>query len=142
MLKKLEDVKFADSVELDEPTLLDGADEDPEHPTGQDASSGEVILQKNDRSLAELARWEQTGRLIVDPEWQRGYVWDRKRASRLIESFLKDVPVPVIYLAQREDTKYDIVDGLQRLMSVFKYFKNSYDLYGLQLLENLNWEKI
>jgi hypothetical protein len=141
MSKKLEDVEFAVLLETDTHNLLEGADEDPEHPTEQNAPSGEVILNKNDRSLAELSRWEQTGRLIVDPEWQRGYVWDRKRASRLIESFLKDVPVPVIYLAQREDGKYDIIDGLQRLMSVFKYFKNSYDLYGLQLLEDLNGKK-
>ena len=72
--------------------------------------------------------------MIVDPEWQRGYVWDKKRASKLIESFLKDVPVPVIYLSVREDGKYEIIDGLQRLTSVFKYFKNSYELSKLELL--------
>jgi 5-methylcytosine-specific restriction endonuclease McrA len=141
MAAKMEDIKFAPAFATDEPKLLDGAEEDPEESTGESAPSGEVILNKNDRSLAELARWEESGRLIVDPEWQRGYVWDRKRASRLIESFLKDVPVPVIYLAQREDGKYDIIDGLQRLTSVFKYFRNGYDLYGLQLFENLNGKK-
>ena len=66
---------------------------------------------------------------------------DKKRASKLIESFLKDVPVPVIYLSVREDGKYEIIDGLQRLTSVFKYFKNSYELSKLELLPQLTGKK-
>lgn len=143
MTKKLEDIEFASEIEEDAPQLLEGAEEAPQDLTDdlQDAPSWEVILNKNDRSLAELARWEETGRLIVDPEWQRGYVWDKKRASKLIESFLKDVPVPVIYLSVREDGKYEIIDGLQRLTSVFKYFKNSYELSTLELLPQLTGKK-
>ena len=70
-------------------------------------------LAKNDRSLAEFNRWFTKGRLIVDPEWQRKYVWDRKRASRLIESFLIELPVPVIYLSLNDEGKYEVIDGLQ-----------------------------
>ena len=143
MAKKLEDIDFALEIEDEHPKLLEGVDEDPQelNDEPQEAPSWEVILNKNDRSLAELARWEETGRLIVDPEWQRGYVWDKKRASKLIESFLKDVPVPVIYLSVREDGKYEIIDGLQRLTSVFKYFKNSYELSKLELLPQLTGKK-
>lgn len=65
-------------------------------------------LNKNDRSLAELSRWHQLGRIVIDPEWQRKYVWDNKRASRLIESFLIDLPIPVIYLAINESGKYEV----------------------------------
>lgn len=143
MVKKLEDVEFAPEIEEEHPKLLEGVEEDPQelNDEPQEPPSWEVILNKNDRSLAELARWEETGRLIVDPEWQRGYVWDKKRASKLIESFLKDVPVPVIYLSVREDGKYEIIDGLQRLTSVFKYFKNSYELSKLELLPQLTGKK-
>lgn len=143
MIKKLEDVEFAAKFEADEPELLDGVEEDSQEllDIESEAPSWEVVLSKNDRSLGELARWEAKGYLIVNPEWQRGYVWDKKRASKLIESFLKDVPVPVIYLSQREDGKYEIIDGLQRLMSVFKYFKNSYELSSLELLPLLSGKK-
>src|SRR5262252_7420155 len=65
-----------------------------------------LTLQKNDRSLSEFFRWKSRGRLLVDPEWQRHYVWDRKRASRLIESILIDLPIPVIYLAVNSEGNY------------------------------------
>ena len=97
-----------------------------------------VVLEKNDRSLAEFHRWKQTGRLIVDPEWQRRYVWDKKKASKLIESFLKDIPVPVIYLAKNEEGKYEVIDGLQRLTSVFEFFDNTYALRTLELTPQYN----
>ena len=62
-----------------------------------------INLNKNDRSLSEFHRWFRGGRIIIDPEWQRKYVWDRRRASKLIESFLIDLPVPVIYLAINDE---------------------------------------
>jgi hypothetical protein len=62
-----------------------------------------VSIEKNDRSLSEFERWYKQGRLIIDPEWQRSYVWDKRRASKLIESFLVDIPVPVIYLGTFEN---------------------------------------
>lgn len=98
----------------------------------------DVIIGKNDRSLAEFHRWSQTGKLIIDPEWQRQYVWDRRRASKLIESFLKNIPVPVVYLAKNREGKYEVIDGLQRLTSVFDFFENKYSLSGLELLRDLN----
>ncbi len=106
-----------------------------------DATKASINLAKNDRSLAEFHRWYQKGRIIVDPEWQRKYVWDRKRASRLIESFLIDLPVPVIYLAVNDDGKYEVIDGLQRLTSVFDYFENDFALTGLEIRSDLAGKK-
>lgn len=97
-----------------------------------------VLIEKNDRSLSELHRWWRAGRLILDPDWQRHYVWDRKRASRLIESILIDVPIPVIYLAKTEDGKYEVIDGLQRLTSTFDFFDNKYALRHLEILRDHN----
>lgn len=102
-----------------------------------DGAHASISLSKNDRSLSEFHRWHQKGRIIVDPEWQRKYVWDRKRASRLIESFLIDLPVPVIYLAVNDDGKYEVIDGLQRLTSVFDYFDNDFALAGLEIRSDL-----
>lgn len=118
--------------------LAEGADE------GElqiDLAGEKVVIEKVDRSLFEFHRWYQQKKLIIDPEWQRSYVWDRKRASRLIESFLIDLPVPVIYLAKTPDGKYEVIDGVQRLTSVFEFFAGSLVLTGLELLPELNKKK-
>ena len=114
---------------------LEGADEGE----FEEALEGEsVTLDKNDRSLAEFYRWYDRGRLILDPEWQREFVWDKKRSSRLIESFLIDLPIPVIYLAVNDEGKYEVIDGLQRLTSVFRFFRNDYELSGLEIKQEFN----
>src|SRR5439155_24744298 len=100
-----------------------------------------VLIEKNDRSLSEFHRWYKGGRLIVDPEWQRQYVWDRKRASRLIESFLIDIPVPVIYLAKNDEGKYEVIDGLQRLTSVFRFFDSEFVLDHMEVLKECSGKK-
>src|SRR6266478_1000667 len=97
-----------------------------------------VNLEKFDRSLFELHRWYSVGRLIIDPDWQRRYVWDRKRASRLIESFLVELPIPVIYLGVNEKNNYEVIDGLQRLTSVFDFFDGEFALTGLEIRQDLN----
>jgi hypothetical protein len=108
-----------------------------------EAEIGEETLSpdKNDRSLAELHRWKRNGRLIVDPEWQREYVWDAKRASRLIESVMIDLPIPVIYLAVNKEGSYEVIDGLQRLTSIFRFFDGEYALKGLEIKRDCNGKK-
>ena len=122
-----------DNDVLEENEVLEGDDE------GDFALSGKekVTLEKGDRSISELHRWYKSGRLIVDPEWQRNYVWDKARASKLIESFLLDIPVPVIYLAKTKDGKYEVIDGLQRLTSIFDYYDNKYALQRLDVFSEL-----
>jgi Protein of unknown function DUF262 len=101
-------------------------------------SPGGIQLEKADRSLFELHHWYKKGSIVIDPEWQRKYVWDKKRASKLVESFLISLPVPVVYFAINADTKYEVIDGLQRLTSIFRFFNNEIALVGLEILKNLN----
>ena len=113
---------------------LEGADE------GDLEISGDkkVVLEKADRSLFELHRWYKNGRIIVDPEWQRNYVWNPTMASKLIESFLIDIPVPVIYLAKTPDQKYEVIDGLQRLTSIFKFMNNELKLQKMEIIPDIS----
>lgn len=60
---------------------------------------------------------------LVKPELQRNYVWDRREASRFIDSLLLGLPVPSIFLAQTADEKLLIVDGFQRIMTVRDYVR-------------------
>ncbi len=69
--------------------------------------------------IGELFTEWKKGKLEVRPYFQRGFVWDIKKASRLIESVLLDVPIPMIYTAEEKDGREIVVDGQQRLISVF-----------------------
>lgn len=128
----VEDLEIAE-----EDDALDGGDEGDLNAS----ADGSVALEKADRSLSEFQRWYKQGRLIVDPEWQRNYVWDRPRASKLIESFLLDIPVPVVYLSRTSGGKYEVIDGLQRLTSVFDFFDGKYALQRLDVRTELNGKK-
>lgn len=101
-------------------------------------SRKDVILNKCDRSLHELHSWYKDGDLKIDPEWQRQYVWNLKKASKLIESFICDIPIPVIYLAEDRQGSYEVIDGLQRLTSVFNFFEGEYPLSALDIIPDFN----
>ena len=105
------------------------------------ADHQDISLERADRSLSELKRWFDEDDLIVNPEWQRNFVWNRKQSSKLVESFLLNIPVPVIYLARTEEDKYEVIDGLQRLTSVFNYFDNKFPLSGMDIMTDLNGKR-
>jgi uncharacterized protein with ParB-like and HNH nuclease domain len=58
---------------------------------------------------------------LVKPELQRKYVWDKSEASRFIDSLLLGLPVPSIFLSNTSETKKLIIDGYQRIMTVYDY---------------------
>lgn len=71
-------------------------------------------------------KWDK-GQLTI-PEFQRNYVWDQVKASKLIESFLLGLPVPGVFLYKdRETNKLAVIDGQQRILSAIRYFKNEFD---------------
>jgi hypothetical protein len=120
----LERVLAEDTIE--KPITEDKIDEEEEilEPTTEVDQSLElpqekrrVYSDKNDRSIYELERRQRRGDLNLDPEFQRNYVWDDKKASLLVESVLLEIPIPVIYLAEESDGKFTIIDGQQRLRS-------------------------
>lgn len=72
------------------------------------------------------------------PSFQRRYVWTNTLASRLIESILLNVPIPPCYLSQNEDFELDVIDGQQRLYSIYRFIDNQFALTGLEVLKDLN----
>jgi len=71
--------------------------------------------QTYDKSVSDLVSMMHDKDIILDPDYQRNYIWDNKRASLLVESILLNVPIPVIYLNEDEESRWIVVDGLQRL---------------------------
>jgi hypothetical protein len=82
-----------------------------------------LLIRTDQRTVHDVLRREGQGFFILDPEFQRAFVWEPERQSRLIESLLMRIPLPVFYLAENPDGKLVVVDGLQRL-STLKRFVN------------------
>jgi len=92
-----------------------------------------IFTQPYDLSLVTLIEQWKSGNLEL-PDMQREYVWDNGRASRLIESFILNIPVPPIYFAETEDAVLQVIDGNQRVQSIVRYFNNEFALSGLRVL--------
>lgn len=94
--------------------------------------------QAYDKAVSDLVDMIHNKELILDPDYQRNYVWDNKRASLLVESVLLNVPIPVIYVSEDDDGRWVVVDGLQRLNSLTRFFDNEFKLRNLEILDELN----
>ncbi|MGM9319299.1 DUF262 domain-containing protein [Deinococcus aquaticus] len=68
----------------------------------------------------------ERGAMILQPEFQRNFVWNTTKASRLIESLLLNIPIPVIYVAEAPGGKQEVVDGQQRLTSITSFIRGSF----------------
>lgn len=97
-----------------------------------------ILTQAYDKSVADMVRMIGEGDIRLDPEYQRNYVWDNKKASLLIESIILSVPIPVIYVSQEKDDTWTVIDGLQRLYTLKRFFNGEFKLTGLEILKELN----
>ena len=98
-----------------------------------DVSSKEVLSNEWDPSIKELHELNRDGDLILDPDYQRNYVWNLKKASRLVESVLMRVPIPPIYPSEEISGKLLVIDGQQRLKSLFGFIDGKLEVYDAKL---------
>lgn len=75
------------------------------------------------------------------PIYQRRITWDNKKRSRLIESFIINIPVPPIFMYEIEFGKYEVMDGLQRISTIIDFYSDLYELEGLTEWPELNGKK-
>ncbi len=87
--------------------------------------------------LGEIAAEE----LVVHPKFQRKVVWGRDRQSKLIESLLLNIPIPILYFAEDDDGTKVVVDGQQRLRAISEFHAGSYALQRLDVLPELNGKR-
>ncbi|BCL83999.1 DUF262 domain-containing protein [Ktedonobacteria bacterium brp13] len=72
-------------------------------------------------SIGEWISLYENDEIDIHPEFQRFFRWDIWQKSRLIESILLGIPIPPIFVSQRTDGVWDVVDGLQRLATIFQF---------------------
>lgn len=82
-----------------------------------------VYTDQGDPEIESLYGKNLRGKLVIQPDFQRGFVWDSARCSRLIESALLEIPIPMIYLSEETDGKEYVIDGQQRLTAFFSYIE-------------------
>lgn len=91
--------------------------------------SYDISVIPNDFNVMTINSLIESG-VISMPTFQRNYVWDRKRASRFIESLILGLPIPQIFLYQIERNKYSIIDGQQRLLTIYFFAKQRFPRSG------------
>lgn len=99
------------------------------------------IITQND-SVQLLIHKLEDKEINLNTEFQRNFVWSEEKQSRLIESILLKLPLPAFYFDEKEDNKWDVVDGLQRCSTLKNFIiDDALVLKGLEFLTELNREK-
>jgi len=83
----------------------------------------EVLIRHEGRTVQDVLRRIENGRYVMDPDFQRGFIWKEDKQSRLIESVMMRIPLPVFYLAEDNQGRMIVIDGLQRLSTFMRFVK-------------------
>ena len=85
----------------------------------------DITSTPNDFNVTTLYHFIESGAVVI-PGWQRHFVWDIRRSSKLIESLILGLPVPQLFLYEKSKNKFLVIDGQQRLMSIYYFIKQRY----------------
>ena len=100
---------------------------EPETDTEDEYSLTEydITASPNDFNIKTLFDFIQSG-IVKIPGFQRNYVWDLTRASKLIESIIIGIPIPQIFLYEKSRNEFLVIDGQQRLMTIYYFIKRRF----------------
>jgi hypothetical protein len=100
-------------------------DDYAENEESQPVEEYNISATPNDFNILTINSFLESGSVRV-PGFQRNYVWDMARASKLIESLILGLPVPQIFLYERERNQFLVIDGQQRLMSIYYFLQQRF----------------
>jgi hypothetical protein len=124
--------------DLEDAAEIDSEDE-YEPVEGQKRELLTSVLDYNLNTLADLVNANQ---IDLSPKYQRRDRWKADRQSRLIESFLMNVPIPPIFLNEDDYGRYSVIDGKQRLTAIHEFMRGRLKLTGLKVFPELNGSSI
>ena len=113
----------------------------------QKARERTVKTQNAEYDLETLVKRIKNKTIKLDPDYQRRHRWASTTSSRLIESLILNIPIPVVFISQDVDVdeevsdsapRYTVIDGQQRLTAIYEFMTNSLSLEGLETLSELN----
>ncbi|MCL2676329.1 MAG: DUF262 domain-containing protein [Streptococcaceae bacterium] len=120
---KLE-AKYIDTEQELEETVVT---EDRKLSTDETSPDIETIMNRIDRED-----------IALHPEYQRNYVWTIPQASKFIESLFINIPIAPIFTNENIDGTQEVIDGQQRLTTIYKFYKSQLELRGLSYFQGLN----
>lgn len=130
--------------ETDETEVVDDFNESTNEqvePLDLSTDERKLVTQPYDLGVKGITSDIAEGRISLNIVYQRKYVWDSGKASRLIESLLLNVPIPVCYFAEDETGVYEVIDGLQRLQTILNYVNGEFALSGISVLGELEGKR-
>ncbi|MDR2814403.1 MAG: DUF262 domain-containing protein [Prevotellaceae bacterium] len=95
----------------------------------------QIKVRSDKISITLISQMIDNGDIDLNPDFQRHLVWDQIQKSRLIESVLLRIPLPMFYFAEDKEGKLSVVDGLQRISTIKDFMDNKFPLKNLQYLE-------
>lgn len=97
-----------------------------------------VDLNKYDKEIIDIVAMINRKDVNLQPTYQRNFVWNKKRSSKLIESLIVGIPIPPIFLYEDNNFLLEVVDGKQRLTTINIFFEDQLRLVGLELIPAIN----
>lgn len=91
-------------------------------------------------NLIELGNENKHNGIVVEPDYQREYKFDKEKESSIIESLLLNIPIPIIYLSlntEQDKVLLNVIDGSHRLRAIYRYKNNKFGLTKLTILKEL-----
>ena len=109
---------------------IEGVGDPGDLPTA-DYPLDDIMIRSETRSVSEVVKRIKRKRFLMAPDFQRDFVWESARQSKLIESCIMRIPLPVLYVAEGNDGRIVVVDGLQRLTTFVRFINDELKLTGL-----------
>ena len=88
----------------------------------------DLLIRTENRTVHGVVRRIDRGGYIMDPDFQRDFIWTEDKQSKLIESVIMRIPLPVFYLAEEREGHMVVVDGLQRLTTFLRFLRGELKL--------------
>jgi len=87
-----------------------------------DKHRNDIVTDTYSTTWREVLSQYKDGDLKIDPEYQRLFRWDTDQQTQYVESVLLNIPSPPLFLARNEDGRFEVIDGLQRISTMVKFF--------------------
>ncbi|MDE0453726.1 MAG: DUF262 domain-containing protein [Chloroflexota bacterium] len=114
---------------------------DPDDLDTTDYPLDDIMVRSETRAVIEVVKRIKRKRFFMAPDFQREFVWEHARQSKLIESCVMRIPLPVFYVAEGTDGRIVVVDGLQRLTTFVRFISDDFKLTGLGKEHPLNGKR-
>ena len=115
----MEDLRSSGAPDYEEPEGLDDKGESLGNYPIDD-----LLIRHDSRTIHDVIRRIDQGNYVMDPDFQRDFIWPEDKQSKLIESVIMRIPLPVFYMAEDGDGRMVVVDGLQRLSTFQRFVKD------------------